>query len=81
LLGSGLGGESYDNTDTSDDDDVLSTFTIRFESNGGSTVNSQRVYYGSRATRPNDPTKEGYTFAGWYIDAGFTMPFDFNTPI
>ena len=30
---------------------------------------------------PENPTKEGYTFAGWYIDSALTQSFDLNTKI
>ena len=58
-----------------------STFTVEFESNGGSAVASQTVSYGEKATKPQNPTKSGYTFANWYEDAVLVTPFNFNTPI
>ena len=56
---------------------------VRFESNGGSTVEKQKVQMGSVATEPDDPTKSGYTFYGWYKDKNFTgKEFDFeNTAV
>ena len=30
---------------------------------------------------PDNPTKDGYTFKGWYTDVNLTNEFDFNTPI
>ena len=30
-------------------------------------------------TAPTAPTKTGYTFAGWYSDAGLTTPYTFTT--
>jgi uncharacterized repeat protein (TIGR02543 family) len=57
------------------------TFTITFNSNGGSAVSSQTVAPAGVTTRPPDPTKTGDTFAGWYRDAGLTNSFDFATPI
>lgn len=56
-------------------------YTVTFDSNGGSTVASQTVSNGVRATRPADPTKDGYTFTGWYVDRGAKIPFDFTTAI
>ena len=52
--------------------------TITFDSNGGSSVKTITVERGSKATKPTNPTKSGYTFAGWYN--GETL-FDFNTAI
>ncbi len=43
-------------------------FTVTFDSNGGSEVESQEVEKGSSIVKPNDPVKEGYSFDGWYAD-------------
>lgn len=42
--------------------------TINYNSMGGSAVNSTDSYKGDKINWPNAPTKEGYTFAGWYTD-------------
>ena len=52
-------------------------YTVTFNTNGGSAVNPQTITAGGHVTIPTDPTKDGYTFAGWYKDAGLTTPFDF----
>ena len=44
----------------------FSYHVIDFNSDGGSTVSSQSVRDGLTANKPDDPTKEGYEFAGWY---------------
>ena len=44
------------------------TFTVLFDSNGGSDVEAQVVEKGLKATKPQAPVKEGYTFIGWYYD-------------
>lgn len=41
-------------------------FTVTFNSDGGTTVPAQSVEKGKKATEPTAPTKEGYTFDGWY---------------
>ena len=53
-------------------------WTVKFETEGGSEVAQQNVKNGQTATKPTDPTKEGYKFGGWYD--GDTK-FDFDTPI
>ena len=57
------------------------TFTVTFESNGGSLVDVQTVSAGTTATEPNPPVMENYSFAGWYSDADLTLAFDFTEPI
>ena len=42
-------------------------YTVTFDSNGGTSVEAQVVEENKRASAPNDPTKEGYTFLGWYV--------------
>ena len=57
-------------------------YTVTFNTDGGSTVASQTVESGQKATRPAaDPTLEGSWFLGWYSDEGLANEFDFNTQI
>jgi M6 family metalloprotease-like protein/uncharacterized repeat protein (TIGR02543 family) len=55
--------------------------TVSFTSNGGSAVSNQSIAYNTTATVPSDPSKTGYTFAGWYSDIGLSTAFVFSTPI
>ena len=58
------------------------TYTVRFESNGGTTINSQTVERGEKAIRPNpDPTKDGSTFVNWYKGSRLNYVYDFNQPV
>ena len=41
-------------------------FTVSFNSDGGSSVKKQSVTDGKKAAAPKNPSKKGYTFAGWY---------------
>ena len=71
---------NYGDTDNSgkdedeDDEDVAITkpVYVRFEANGGSEVERQRIQEGTKAKKPADPTKEGYTFYGWYDNKDFS---------
>ena len=58
-------------------------FQVLFQTNGGSPIPSiQSVLKGGKATKPTqNPSKEGYTFKGWYTDDTYKIEFDFNTPI
>ena len=57
------------------------TFQVTFEVQGGSAVEAQTVVEGGKAIRPADPTRNGYTFGGWYTDAGCTAAYDFETAV
>ena len=56
-------------------------YTITFNSNGGTSVAPQNVNAGEKLTEPSTPTKEGFTFDGWYEDATLNTKFDFNTSV
>ena len=45
----------------------INRYTITFDTDGGSAVDAQTVAYGEKAKTPADPTKTGYTFAGWEL--------------
>ncbi|MBQ9415183.1 MAG: InlB B-repeat-containing protein [Clostridia bacterium] len=60
---------------------LVTGHTITFESNGGSAVSKQIVADGKTVTKPADPTKDAFTFAGWYTNPELTDPYDFNTPV
>ena len=57
------------------------TWTVSFDSRGGSAVPSQTVNDGEKAVKPTNPTKEGYTFVNWYEDSSAVTPFDFSIAI
>ncbi|EFA22930.1 repeat protein [Bifidobacterium gallicum DSM 20093 = LMG 11596] len=59
----------------------INTYTVTFNSNGGSAVASQTVTHGNKASAPANPTRTGYTFQGWYTAASGGTKFDFNTAI
>lgn len=53
--------------------------TVRFESNGGTPIENQIVRYGEKIVKPEAPTKDGYTFEGWYSDIDRTTPWNFDS--
>jgi uncharacterized repeat protein (TIGR02543 family) len=58
---------------------TINTYTVTFDSQGGSAVASQTVEHGGKVTEPTAPTKEGYTFGGWYKESGCTNAWNFAT--
>ena len=58
---------------------ALDEHTLTFETNGGSAINPITVRHGNAVARPADPTKDKYTFIGWYADPEFTEEYDFAT--
>lgn len=56
----------------------INSYTVSFDSDGGSSVASQTINYGYTATQPASPTKTGYTFAGWYNGSA---EYDFSTAV
>lgn len=57
--------------------EVIGAYTVTFQSEGGSEVASQ-IRANTPADRPADPTKEGYTFIGWYNGES---EWNFETPV
>ncbi len=55
---------------------------VTFQTNGGSAVADQLVNHNTLAEAPISPTREGYSFLGWYANSDFSGgPFVFTTPI
>ena len=57
------------------------TYTVSFETNGGSSVESIEVKKGEGLKKFEDPTKEGYAFIGWYKDSSLTEKYTFEEEI
>ena len=57
----------------------LDNHTLTFETNGGSAIDPVTVRHGNAVARPTDPTKDKYTFIGWYVDPEFSAEYDFAT--
>ena len=57
----------------------INIYTVTFDTDGGSTApESQTVESGNTVTKPEDPTKDEYSFGGWYYGES---EFDFTTPV
>ncbi len=58
------------------------SYTAKFDTNGGSEVaDILNITSGSAITVPNDPTKSGCIFKGWYKEAEFLNAWDFDTDV
>ena len=52
--------------------------TVTFDSKGGSSIASVTLEKGAKVTKPQDPTKAGYSFLGWYLVGAL---YDFDLPV
>lgn len=53
-------------------------WTVTFNTNGGTPEPESQIRANLPATKPDNPTKEGYNFGGWYTDAAFTTEYKFT---
>jgi uncharacterized repeat protein (TIGR02543 family) len=58
---------------------VKGAFKVSFDSNGGTEINSRRVLEGEKLSEPQEPSREGYNFKGWYKDKEFQSKWNFAT--
>lgn len=78
-----LDGENYDFSKPVIDEITLEAewernqYTVSFETNGGSHVESVKVLYNNTFTKPEDPTKTGYEFIGWFKDETLQTEWNF----
>ena len=65
-------------TETDSTETEPTYYTVSFDSDGGTEVTSQTVESGKTATKPANPTKDGYTFTAWHKGEA---EYDFSTPV
>ena len=65
---------------TPDEPSIAETFTVTFDSDGGSAVAAQKVKDGEKAKEPAVPTKDGFVFMGWQL-ADSAESYDFSEPV
>ncbi len=66
--------------------EVTDPIKVKFDSLGGSEVETQKIQKGTKATKPADPTKENFSFYGWYTMDGsesgdYGTKFDFDSAV
>jgi uncharacterized repeat protein (TIGR02543 family) len=57
---------------------VSGAWTVTFNTDGGTPEPESQIRANLPAMKPDDPTKEGYNFGGWYTDAAFTTEYKFT---
>jgi uncharacterized protein (TIGR02145 family)/uncharacterized repeat protein (TIGR02543 family) len=57
----------------------INSYTVRFDSRGGSAIDSQEVNYNSTVSEPSDPERKGCTFSGWFKDSLYVSEWDFSS--
>lgn len=57
---------------------VSGAWTVTFDTDGGTPEPESQIRANLPATKPDDPTKEGFDFGGWYTDAAFTTEYKFT---
>ena len=57
------------------------TYTVKFETDGGSEIDSVKVTKNKTIDEPAAPTKDDYTFDGWYTDEALTEKYDFDSKV
>ncbi len=79
LLASCAGGA--DSSSETEDSTATSSWTITFDSKGGSAVAAIKVINGQKAVQPSKPMKSGYLFMNWCVDEAAVTPFSWDTLI
>ena len=59
----------------------VSAHTVKFETNGGSVIESQKINKNDCVIKPESPVKDGFVFDGWYLDKEFEEIYNFDTQV
>lgn len=57
------------------------SYTVFFETDGGTEIASLETTTGSTILEPTAPVKEGHEFSGWFSDSTFNFPYNFANPV
>ena len=60
---------------------IAPKYTVTFETNGGSEIESQSIFKGNKVMRPEDPTRGSEELYDWYADSELTTKFDFENTV
>lgn len=55
------------------------TYTLTYNTDGGTVIADEVYYKGDIPVKPKNPTKSGNYFIGWYLDAAFTTAYNYST--
>lgn len=56
-------------------------YTVKFETNGASAMDSVKVDKNEKLAKPADPVREGFEFGGWFVDEKLENEYDFNAKV
>lgn len=59
----------------------VTQYTVAFDTNSETIIDSLQVNEGEKVTRPNDPLKDGYNFAGWFSDSTLLNAYNFDNEV
>ena len=57
------------------------SYTVTFNSDGGTNILPRTVEEGNAVTKPNNPAKIDHAFLGWFTETEFVTEYDFNKPV
>lgn len=59
--------------------EIIEVVTVTFNSNGGSSVDNKYALPGNKITAPDNPTRDGFLFNGWYKEIELENQWNFDT--